>query len=585
MGKYDIDAQLINESKLSLNDLSKEIYDESDTPFSYADISFKLKNKQGSGLINKLKKHLGFDIEGMAEVSASERFDALKLLKELFHIEKDGLPKYVNNYYPEANTRVHIIDIIAKPRLANIKTYYADGSKYGDVFEQLFDDIKSIVPDADERIRIIEDIDSYWQYLSSRQFDYVFSNMALADMESSLKELQRINGVLERVLNKLDVNERNLKMSTEGVMKTFFNILLTHKKLCNETDRIKSAEFVDIDICPNAEYTDLFRKFEFKTLKTSNVSILKKYIDCKNKPEEIKNVFDLISYCKEIPPEDYRHYKYAFDHVQIVLNMMSKEKGEDYSKEVHLALFVSVIQEIVYIKKNNDKLLVRNDYYGYNAKGTTLMSALKKQEDEVDSILVHIWIRRVETRFSINYGAHELIVEKNKAELLTFKIKEYLYGYRNLNELQQANAYIAHMIGVAHTNTKIAAEGDFFFRLWLAHHLDSYGFAIERFVLPDDPQNIYDMFRELKSTYGEAVNAYINELAKQVANAIAKNSTYETVTHTFIMYYDDGSCRECYLSFKYDKVEKKFIYERFGFIYSADEKKRINKLGLKNLIP
>ena len=367
MGKFDIDALLINESELTLNNLSKEISDESDMPFSYDEIRFKIKNNQGSGLINKLKKHLGFDIEGMAEVSASERFDALKLLKELFFIEKDGSPKYVNDFDPKANTRVQIIDILAKPRLANIKTYYADGSKYGDVFGQLFDDIKSIVPDADERIRIIEDIDSYWQYLSSRQFDYVFSNMALADMESSLKELQRINGVLERVLNKLDVNERNLKMSTEGVMKTFFNILLTHKKLCNETDRIKAVEYVDIDMRPNAEYTELFRTNEFKTLKTPEVTMFKKYIDRKNKPEWIKNIFDLISYCGEILPEDYRHYKYAFDHVQTLLNMISKEKGKDFSKEVYLALFVSIIQEIVYVKKNSDKLVVRNDYFGYNA--------------------------------------------------------------------------------------------------------------------------------------------------------------------------------------------------------------------------
>lgn len=140
------------------------------------------------------------------------------------------------------------------------------------------------------------------------------------------------------------------------------------------------------------------------------------------------------------------------------------------------------------------------------------------------------------------------------------------------------------MIGVAHTNTKIAAEGDFFFRLWLAHHFDSYGFAIERFVLPDDPQNIYDMFRELKLVYGEVVNAYINELAEQVANAIAKNSTYDTVTHTFIMCNRDDSYRTCYLSFKYDKAEKKFFYEKFGLIYSDEEKERINRLGLKKLI-
>lgn len=584
MGKFDIDAQQINESKLTLNELSKEIYDESDTPFSCAEIMFKLKNKQGSGLINKLKKHLNFDIEGMAEVSISERFNALKLLKELFFIEKDGSPKYVNDYDLKANTRVHIIDILAKPRLANIKTYYAYGSQYGDVFDQLFADISSNVSDADERIGTIEDIDSYWQYIAQKQFDYVFSNMALADMESSLKELQRINRVLENVLNKLDINERNLKMSTEGVMKTFFNILLTHQKLCNETDRIKAAEYIDIDMHPNTEYTELFRRFEFKTLNTSEVSIIKKYIDFKNKPEEINDVFDLISYCEEIPKEDYRHYKYAFDHVQTVLNMMSKEKGKDYSKEVYLVLFVSVIQEIVYVKKNSDKLVIRNDYYGYNAKGTTLMSALKKQEDEVDSILVHIWIRRVETRFSINYGAHDLIVEKNKAELLTFKIKVFLYGYRNLNELKKANAYIAHMIGIAHTNTCIAAKGEFFFQLWLAHHLDSYGITIDQFVLPDDPQNIYDMFREFLSVFNHEVNIYINEFAEQVVKTIIINDTSKTITHAFKINKYDGSFRKYYFNFKCDEIGKKFIYKKFGLIYSDEEKENIKRLGIKKLI-
>ena len=244
---------------------------------------------------------------------------------------------------------------------------------------------------------------------------------------------------------------------------------------------------------------------------------------------------------------------------------------------------MSVIQEIVYVKKNNDKLLIRNDYYGYNAKGNTLMSALKKREDEVESILVYIWIRRVETRFSINYGAHDLIVEKNKAELLTFRIKEFLYGYRNMNELKQANAFISHMICIAHTNTKIAADGELHFRYWLARHLYSFGFTIERFVLPDDPQNIYDMFRELKLTFGEDVNVSINELAENVANGIAENSTYETLTHTFKVYNND-SYRTCYLIFKYDKAEKMFFYEKFGLIYSDEEKECVNKLGLTKLI-
>ena len=141
------------------------------------------------------------------------------------------------------------------------------------------------------------------------------------------------------------------------------------------------------------------------------------------------------------------------------------------------------------------------------------------------------------------------------------------------------------MIYIAHTNTTIAADGELHFRFWLAHHLDSFGFTIERFVLPDDPQNIYDMFRELKLTFGEEVNVSINELTKRVAMGIAENSTYETLKHTFQIPYNEDSYRTCYLIFKYDKAEKMFFYEKFGLIYSDEEKERINKLGLKKNNP
>lgn len=254
----------------------------------------------------------------MEKVSTTEKFDTLKLLKELFSIEKDGLPKYVNDYELTANIRIHIIDILKKPRLSNIKSYYGNGTQYGEILEKLFDNIKSNVPDAYERISKIEKIDSYWQYLAQKQFDYVFSDMALANMDNSLKELQRINKTLESIfykLDKLDINEINLHTSTEGVMKTFFNILLAHNQLCYEIDRIKANEYVNLDLCPNAEYTKLFKKFENELLEVQAVSELNKAIDCKNRSDNLNKIFNLISYCEEIPMEDYKHYRYAFNHL------------------------------------------------------------------------------------------------------------------------------------------------------------------------------------------------------------------------------------------------------------------------------
>ena len=589
MGKFDINAQLTNESKLTKYDLCKDIHNEIDSSYSFNDIMFKLKSPQGSGLIDKLKKHLNFDIEKMEKVSTTEKFDTLKLLKELFSIEKDGLPKYVNDYELTANIRIHIIDILKKPRLSNIKSYYGNGTQYGEILEKLFDNIKSNVPDAYERISKIEKIDSHWQYLAQKQFDYVFSDMALANMDNSLKELQRINKTLESIfykLDKLDINEINLHTSTEGVMKTFFNILLAHNQLCYEIDRIKANEYVNLDLCPNAEYTKLFKKFENELLEVQAVSELNKAIGCKNKSDNLNKIFNLISYCEEIPMEDYKHYRYAFNHFRTVLNWLMKEKdGADFSDKVPLAILVSIIQEIVYVKKNHNNFVIRNDFYGYNANGTSLLSSLKKNEDDVDSLLIHIWIRRVETRFSINYGAHDLIIEKNKAELLMFKIKEILYGYNNLNDLEQANAYVLHIIDIAHSNHNIAADKEIIFKTYLTQYLKRCEIIIEQCVLPDDPQNIYNMFIELLSTYDPVeANVYINGLAEQVADTIAKKGTSEATTYTFIIKKHDDNYRKCYLDFKCDKTEKKFFYKKFGFIYSDDEKKTINQLGLKNLI-
>ena len=165
-----------------------------------------------------------------------------------------------------------------------------------------------------------------------------------------------------------------------------------------------------------------------------------------------------------------------------------------------------------------------------------------------------------------------------------YRIKEFLYGYRNLNDLRLANSYIIHMMGIAHTNTSIAAKGEYFFQLWLTHHLDRRDTTIDQFVLPDDPQNIYDMFSELSSAYGPVVNAYINDLAEQIADTIVKNSDDVPITHTFKIYNRDDSYRECYLDFKFSKADKKFFYNKFSLIYSAADEENLRRLGLEKLI-
>lgn len=240
MRKYDIKAEFPDKGNLSLYDLLTEIDKEYDL---YNDINIyrdKFKNSDKSGIIDKLNNLLHFDIEAMANESHIATFEALKLLKELFVIEKYGLPKKM---WFKKNIRIRITDILAKPRMSNITTYLSGKSVYNDVFKRLFEDIKYNVDDAEKRIYFVDKIDAQWQYIEQKQFDYVTSDMALSDPDSALTELKRINQKLDNIISDIESESEPIDIPTEGVMNTFFNMLLIHKKLCYLTDRISMETF------------------------------------------------------------------------------------------------------------------------------------------------------------------------------------------------------------------------------------------------------------------------------------------------------------------------------------------------------
>ena len=192
MGKYDIYAEFPDEECLSLYDLLNELdreYKLYDDLLIYRD---KFKNNDGSGIIDRLKSLLDFDIEAMAKEMDNSKFEELKLLKELFIIEKYGKPKKNKRFMSEEGIRIRITNILAKPRMQNVSTYLSATNEYSSVFEELFDDIKCNVDDEEKRIDTIDRIDAQWQYIAQKQFDYVTSDMALSDTDSALKELVRM---------------------------------------------------------------------------------------------------------------------------------------------------------------------------------------------------------------------------------------------------------------------------------------------------------------------------------------------------------------------------------------------------------
>ena len=114
----------------------------------------------------------------------------LKLIKLIYYIEKDGTAK--SDKCSDGNVRILITDVLQKPRLENVITEYSEKSVYGEYFEDMFSNVKSQVPDADKRIKKIEEMNAYWEYITNIVFLYfllISHNLLCLDIKQCILDL------------------------------------------------------------------------------------------------------------------------------------------------------------------------------------------------------------------------------------------------------------------------------------------------------------------------------------------------------------------------------------------------------------
>lgn len=85
-------------------------------------------------------------------------------------------------------------------------------------------------------------------------------------------------------------------LHSDGVLKTFFTILLSHSKLCYDIDRIRVSEYIDINFIPSKEYTRLYLQHESDNISISSLNFLKKSITKSEKDDESLLFYNLASY-------------------------------------------------------------------------------------------------------------------------------------------------------------------------------------------------------------------------------------------------------------------------------------------------
>lgn len=388
----------------------------------------KIKNAKNSGLINRLLKYIDFDIEAIAKGNSKETFDEYKLLKLLYLMEHKGFIFEEQRY-----ERVPILDLLSKPRLENVHSVFSDNDHHGAMYEYLCKSIEPFVKDLDGRCEKIQKVSSEWEQVVADMINYFVSDVAIDNLISNIYLLNHIYGSIKEIISPLlQANVKERRKYKEGVLDTFYNILLCYYFKCNEDDRIINACDVPA-ILPDSTYVEKYKNYE-------NISVSKEFInDARDfllgKPmhnPHIDKLIELVFYQKAFTDTDIKQCLYALDHVESYWKIIKKAKLTNGDADFCLGILVSIIQEIMLIKETKPQ--INNAYLGHNNAQKSLLRVISSPEED-NAIAFQVLITRLENRVCINTGGQTLIVGARLTQKEIYKIKKMIFSYQNIEDI------------------------------------------------------------------------------------------------------------------------------------------------------
>jgi len=557
VSRYNLGQNESVNCALTIAELCNEIADENEDLVSNSQDTLrdKFKNHDKSGIIDKLGIILGFRIEEF-----DDKYDQLKLLKYLYCLEKNGLSKNKSRRYYD-KTKIRIIDVLNKPRLDNINTPIATNSAYGSILSEMKSGIEKEL--REESILSKQEkykyLNSYWEKITQKTFDYVMGEMALNNKDSAYEELDRIERFLKhKILERLP-NVSKLKLPyKESLFDTFSNILVSHEVLCYDADRLRINYQIALEDPPEDEYIEAFIKCEDKWLVKEEYLevILNKLSNLNHEYDAETEIISMMIFRKpKLSDDDISDAKFAFKHVKTLLSWLTEFKNKDFTEGYPLAILASAIQEIVFVNKNKELFI--NDFYGNKYYRKSMISSLKDAE-AASAVAKTAWVYKVENRYSINLGAYELVKKKRDVENTIYEIKSKLFEYQNISDFEIANSLILHFAARSLTSRKVAMAVGVEFANLVVEICGPY-----QFQMYDEGINVLDMFREflLSREAMERVAKEVGEMIKEFDNEKPHNYYSKTIAKG-MQYRFRLSLNE-----KHDKT--------FLFLFVVDRERRI----------
>lgn len=577
MSRYNLGQDESKKCNLTIAELCDEIANENKEleANSFDTLRNKFKNSDKSGIVDKLAIKLGFRIEEF-----DDKYAKLKLLKYLYQLEKKGFSKSIKY---QNQSKIRIIDVLNKPRLENINTSISTNSAYGNILFEMKKDVskeltKESILSKEEKFK---SINSNWELITFKTFDYVMGEMAIKNKEEAYNELERIDYYLKyRILERFpDVKALNLPYK-ENVFDTFYNILLSHEFLCYDADRLNINYQISLEDPPEDEYIEEFLSSEEKwVVKEGHLEdVLNKLCNIENECDTETQIISMMIFKKDkLSKQDIIEAKFAFKYVKVLMSWLAELKNADFTKGYPLGILASAIQEIIFVHKNKE--ILKNDYYGNKYYNKTMISSLK--DAEVASVVAKIaWVCKVENRYSVNLGSYKLVKKKREVESTIYKIKSKLFEYQNILDLEVANSMISHFAARCLISREVAKQvgNEFADRV-------SKICGLNKFQMFDEGINVFDMFREflLKKDAMIRVAKDVGEMIKEFLNEKPDNKNTTIIAKGMKYEFEINNKKFMFLFFV-DKQRQYVEYKNFMEIVDDECAREGIRIGLNKFI-
>ena len=561
--------------KRKLWQLAKELMKEDTSPnsTSEAECYRKLFNKDRTGLIDKLKDDLNFDIIAIAGEDKTQQQSAIDLLKILFEMEKEK--------------KFKIIDFLAHPSMQNFVYVYPHSSKIeksksyknsGKILD-FFSDFKEYMAQYDEkgielREKVVSLIDERWDLNFSKITGYVLSNISRENIQTSIEALDQI----ENFLNSKILPELSGKFSDtlhhDSVMQMFYTILLSHKIQCTNADMIQISQEILYDESPTDDFIQLLQEHETEWIDTGKIQKFQKYLFSQKKNKviipEYELLLSLISHQQGYNPEEKGAYKFALENFMTIVKWWSerypqaKRLADDGRTGISIVTFVNIIQEMLFVKRNNET--ISNKYYGYNNPNSSLRKAVLKPK-EAEPKAIAAWISKIENRTAVNFGSAELIIKKREIEAAFYQIKEFIYSQHNLADIEDVSESISHLIAQKFVQ-------DIFCTSWtdfsenIASLLSRLNPDLKRLTItlspPLTPRNpkFYDMLYEFFLCRDDAKEAIVSKIAEKIKICNEELNRKRYILPVTIK-YSENHIQQYVLFFSFDPNANTLCFQNF----------------------